>query len=324
MGIQKLFYDLKLADSPLYVVTFLGNTCPESIRVGYAKYKIDTFYPSPMRYNKCCRYCHTTKYCHSSLICSHCGGKGYIRDQCTTIAPKCINCQGIHDATSKECPKYKLEHSICKIKIDKCLTYPQARTIATEKFKEPLKKLITPTQLKAQYIKEKANAFPTLTQLMNQPTPEHNRYGTLQESELSESDEPNLTYAEATSGARTYSLSAIDTQRSITPGQGHRKQHRKHKRQKLSETQEEMEANSRTEACSVRKIKQKNKNSEDYISNIKNLLIGTLPVIIRLFMTNAITDKIECFTEIGKILNAGNTVEKELSNLNLTSMLISK
>ena len=106
VGIRMMFHDPKRAESSLYVVIFLGHSCPEKIKVGYTSAYVDKHYPSPLRCGKCCQWGHSTQICHSGSVCSNCGSKGHIRSECKAILPRCINCGGAHDITSKECPKY--------------------------------------------------------------------------------------------------------------------------------------------------------------------------------------------------------------------------
>ena len=127
VGIRKMFHDPKRVESSLYVLTFLGQTCPNKIRVGYTSAYVDKYYPSPLRCGKCCRWGHSSQICHSGSVCSNCGGKGHIRNECKAALPRCINCRGAHDATSKECLKYINEKEICRVKVDEDISFREAR-----------------------------------------------------------------------------------------------------------------------------------------------------------------------------------------------------
>ena len=52
VGIRKMFHDPKRAESSLYVLTFLGHSCPYKIKVGYTSAYGDNYYHSPLRYGK--------------------------------------------------------------------------------------------------------------------------------------------------------------------------------------------------------------------------------------------------------------------------------
>ena len=45
-----------------------------------------------------------------------------------------------------------------------------------------------------------------------------------------------------------------------------------------------------------------------------------LPFIMRLFLSQSIADKIECFMEIGKLWNLETVVDSMLQSLNMTSI----
>jgi hypothetical protein len=56
------------------------------------------------------------------------------------------------------------------------------------------------------------------------------------------------------------------------------------------------------------------------IKSFKELFISLLPIIIKLFITSNITEKIECFIEIGNVLKVDGLVSSILDNLALTSL----
>lgn len=55
-----------------------------------------------MQCTRCCRYGHQGKQCRAQTRCSFCGGT-HQRQMCTAKTPSCINCLGIHTATSHDC-----------------------------------------------------------------------------------------------------------------------------------------------------------------------------------------------------------------------------
>ena len=63
IGIRKLYNDPKRINSPLYVLIFLSQDCPDKIRTGYSSYSVDPYYPGPIRCFKCCRWDHTGTNC---------------------------------------------------------------------------------------------------------------------------------------------------------------------------------------------------------------------------------------------------------------------
>lgn len=62
--------------------------------------------------------------------------------------------------------------------------------------------------------------------------------------------------------------------------------------------------------------------SEDHTFNyIKKLLQNILPSILRLFLSTTITEKIECFIEIGNSLQMNSVIADALNKMGLTSHL---
>ena len=60
------------------------------------------------------------------LWCAGCGDEGHVVDDCEN-EPKCVNCDGDHYATSKDCPKWDLEKRIIKLKYTEKITFADAR-----------------------------------------------------------------------------------------------------------------------------------------------------------------------------------------------------
>ena len=60
-------------------------------------------------------------------LCINCGMPEHCASgQCKRPA-KCVNCSGDHPANSKECPQWKKEKKILKIKCEQNISFPEAR-----------------------------------------------------------------------------------------------------------------------------------------------------------------------------------------------------
>ncbi|GFT84216.1 uncharacterized protein TNCV_1150161 [Trichonephila clavipes] len=99
-----------------------------TIKAGYLNCKIRPYIPNPLRCLKCQRFGHSQTSCRGQLICSRCASAEHCSTDCT-LEPKCINCSQSHTPDSKLCPKGKLEKQIQEIKINKNISYFEARTI---------------------------------------------------------------------------------------------------------------------------------------------------------------------------------------------------
>ena len=110
-----------------FIMTFSTPKLPRELKVGYLLVKVRPYIPNPRRCNKCQMYGHVMKFCKLDLVCPKCGQKGHERKNCSSI-PKCIHCTKDHEATSKNCPMWKLEKLIIEEKTKNNIDFKQART----------------------------------------------------------------------------------------------------------------------------------------------------------------------------------------------------
>jgi hypothetical protein len=106
-----------------YFLTFCVPKVPEVVHIGYLRVRVQLFVPSPMRCFQCHRFGHPSKYCKASPACVKCGKESH-DDDCVA---KCINCQGGHSANSKDCPKWRLEAEIQKVRAEQGLSFGDAK-----------------------------------------------------------------------------------------------------------------------------------------------------------------------------------------------------
>ena len=81
----------------------------------------------------------------------------------------------------------------------------------------------------------------------------------------------------------------------------------------------EVHCNSKTNNNSNNSNNSKHKQ-QDKSEGLQKFLGILLPFIMRLFLSQSITDKIECFMEIGKLWNFEMVVDSMLQSLNMTSI----
>jgi len=106
-------------------LTFAMAKLPESIKVGYLRVKVTPFIPSPLRCFKCQKFGHGSKNCSAEELCRDCGQKKH-DGECT--GPRyCVNCEGKHSSSSRDCPKWKLEQDIQKVRTTEKLSFGEAR-----------------------------------------------------------------------------------------------------------------------------------------------------------------------------------------------------
>ena len=120
---------------------FCNASLPKDIRIGYLRVKVDPFIPNPLRCFKCQKYGRGAQRCSSAAVCPKCALEH--EGLCTKppsppppplppLHPKCVNCEGAHPSSSKECDVWKKEKDIQKVKTEKKCSYPDALKIVQE------------------------------------------------------------------------------------------------------------------------------------------------------------------------------------------------
>ena len=120
--------DGNIINTNTYILTFSKPSPPERLRIGYLSVHVDLFIPNPLRCFSCQKYGHGRDSCKNLPACFRCGQQGHDSTDCQKAA-KCANCQGDHVAASKDCPVWKKEKQIQKVKTENHLGYPEARRL---------------------------------------------------------------------------------------------------------------------------------------------------------------------------------------------------
>ena len=91
------------------ILTFASPQLPKHITAGYMRgVPVDPYIPNPLRCFNCKKYGHSSRACKNSAECVICGEAGHEGASCRN-QELCINCKGKHAASSRECPRWKLE-----------------------------------------------------------------------------------------------------------------------------------------------------------------------------------------------------------------------
>ena len=115
----------------LLIITFGKPLLPKYVKIGYLNVDVRTYIPNPRRCFNCQRYGHGNVTCTHDTVCPTCGqlGHEYGADDCDKVK-KCYHCESeTHDATSRDCPMYKLEKLILEKKILTYVDFKEARRI---------------------------------------------------------------------------------------------------------------------------------------------------------------------------------------------------
>ena len=118
----------KKENTHTYILTFGMPDLPTKIKVGYLSVPVKSYIPNPLRCFRCQRFGHHRDKCKSPEVCEKCGNTDHSKESCE-VDPACVNCKGKHEASSKNCPSWKREKEISRIKTEKNLPYPQARKV---------------------------------------------------------------------------------------------------------------------------------------------------------------------------------------------------
>ncbi|KAG7196383.1 hypothetical protein KM043_018835, partial [Ampulex compressa] len=112
-------------DTASILLTFERPNLPDKVRAAMYSLPVRAYIPPPLRCFRCQKFGHTSLRCKAEPTCA-CGNIPHEGRPC--IDPIiCIHCQGRHSAASRNCPRYKEEADIQKIKVEKKLNYFEAK-----------------------------------------------------------------------------------------------------------------------------------------------------------------------------------------------------
>ena len=113
-----------------YLLTFAQTSVPSHIYIGPYRIKVDTYVPNPTRCFKCQKFGHGKSSCRGTEKCVRCSVEGHSSFDCDGQV-KCSNCGSDHMANSRNCSFFIKEVNIQKIKIEKQISYQEARRLVS-------------------------------------------------------------------------------------------------------------------------------------------------------------------------------------------------
>ena len=112
-------------------LTFNTPDLPKEITVGYLKVKVALFVPNPMRCFNCNKSGLTSQRYKVAAKCTGCG-KDKHEGRCE--GPKlCSNSNGPHASSAKDCPVWQKEKEIQRVRVEKRISFPEARQLVEAK-----------------------------------------------------------------------------------------------------------------------------------------------------------------------------------------------
>lgn len=115
---------MTFGDSQSVKIFFQGTEFPNNVYLWGVRLQCEPFIQPIIQCYQCLRYNHTTKQCKGVRVCKVCGSKD--ADHECKASATCINCKGVHQADSKECPEKKRQKSIKEMMAFQNLTYMEA------------------------------------------------------------------------------------------------------------------------------------------------------------------------------------------------------
>ena len=111
-----------------FIVTFGTPELPSHIKIGYLRVPVERYIPNPLRCFKCQRYGHGKAMCKRTLTCARCGQEGHDDETCS-LPHHCFNCSGDHPAYSRQCPYWKRQLEITRVKLEKNVSFREAEEL---------------------------------------------------------------------------------------------------------------------------------------------------------------------------------------------------
>lgn len=145
----------KLQNTPLLILSFHGTELPEYVYFGLLRIPVRTYYPSPLLCFNCGSYGHARKSCQQPGICLRCSQPLHVTEgeQCANT-PNCFHCNEEHPIMSRECSKYKEEDKIIHLKIDRGISFGEARRLYSEENRRETIARMIQNQLKQEVAKK--------------------------------------------------------------------------------------------------------------------------------------------------------------------------
>lgn len=333
IAIRKFLQDPTKKHIPIYVLTFLNNKCPDKIQVGYTRYRVDEYYSQPLRCTNCCKWGHSQRNCHGRLTCGRCAQQGHHQKDCSSDTSSCPNCKEDHPVNSKRCVKFKEQQNLCRIKSTLNISYQEARKKMNDEQTNKLQLQHTIPQMPntntqippdtqseetfPRYINKQARhpgqMSNTQNLQINHPTTQTTYHTLITPSQQTQTNSPTTGYNET---PLSLELPPLSPQYCL-PGTIANKD------PETLKTNSNNTQNQRTYANTTKNQPPQNNNKENPKNqryDVREIIVKLLPLLIKLLLSNNTTDKIECFIEIGVILQAENTITEALANLGTTSI----
>ena len=336
IAVEKLLKDPSKQDQPLYLITFIGTTLPSKVYVAFCPFRVDPYKPNPHRCTNCLLFRHSKKICtNKTPRCQKCGEKGHTLGECQADFTKCFHCKGEHEAFDKNCPKLIEEKEIHYIRISQNMEYPDAKQayLIQNTQENPRSYTVipsamtrnaqlTPSSLPNIEVQNNPTIGNTLNLLTNNPDDlylEDTNLGIIPVIAGHQATQ-NTPYSQAVrTKVKNYHNPLIPKNttyqyKAIIPQNPHNSQI-------FQNTQNPPALQNNGNSQNLRPT---NTNHNITQNLTKEVLASLVPLILKIFFSDALTTKVECIKEIGNLLNIDETIDKTLEELNVSSLSITQ
>lgn len=117
-----------------FLVTYNVPNPQAEIKIAFNLIKTRPFYPSPFRCFKCLEFGHPTDNCKKEKKCAKCGNNQHDGNCASEL--KCVVCKNAHHTLDRNCPAKLKEIQIIKLKVDKNITFKDAKLIIEKENKQ--------------------------------------------------------------------------------------------------------------------------------------------------------------------------------------------
>ena len=118
------------------ILTFKFPTPPKKIKVAYMSIPVELYIPNPLRCYKCQKYGHSQTACSRTPVCARCSKPGHDDKDCRDNE-HCINCNGDHPAFSRDCPEWRRQRDITRLKFEKNVSFAEAQQLLKQSQSTP-------------------------------------------------------------------------------------------------------------------------------------------------------------------------------------------
>jgi hypothetical protein len=118
------------------ILTFSSSSLPREIKAGFVIVRVTPYIPNPLRCFKCQGYGHHQSTCKRTPLCAKCSLAAHEGQECS--APiKCSNCGEDYPSYAPDCSVWQREKDICRVKVEKNISFPEARKQVTSQAAPP-------------------------------------------------------------------------------------------------------------------------------------------------------------------------------------------